>query len=339
MNFKVISKEALPSLYVSNYFLKQSLKSFLFISILVMSVNILFAQKTVPLYKEVPNSKPAPKYKEKAVTGKDGVIRISKVSIPEITIFQPKKSSDNNTAVIICPGGGYSILAYNLEGTTVAKILNSWGVTAIVLKYRLPSDSIMKDKSIGPLQDAQRAIQYARENAEQLNINPESIGIMGFSAGGHLASTLSTHFDKAYIDNPKNTSLRPDFSIFVYPVISFTDELTHMGSRNNLIGKNPSPELINDFSNELQVTEKTPPAFLVLAGDDKGVSPENSIRYYEALLKVHVPAELHIYQNGGHGFGTHNKTTKENWMEALKHWMQHNNFIHEKAGGNLATKN
>ena len=318
---------------------KSTLMRLVIAAFFFLSANVLFAQKTVPLYKEVPNSKPAPKYKEKSVTGKDGVIRISKVSVPEMAIFQPKVSLGNNTAVIICPGGGYSILAYNLEGTEVAKILNKWGVTAIVLKYRLPSDSIMKDKSIGPLQDAQRAIQYARENAAQLNINPESIGIMGFSAGGHLASTLSTHFDKAYIDNTKNTSLRPDFSILAYPVISFSDEYTHSGSRNNLIDKNPSAELIKEFSNELQVTEKTPPAFLVLAGDDKGVSPENSIRYYEALLKVHVPAELHIYQNGGHGFGTRNKTTKENWMETLKHWMQHNNFIREKAGGNMAMKN
>ena len=339
MNFKFIKKEALPFLSFRDYFFHSILKPLLFIPILVMLVNISFAQKTIPLYEQVPNSKPAPNYKEKALTGADGIIRISKVSVPEITIFQPKKSLENNTTVIICPGGGYSILAYNKEGTEVAKILNSWGVTAIVLKYRLPSDSIMEDKSIGPLQDAQRAIQYARENAAQLKINSESIGIMGFSAGGHLASTLSTHFNKAYIDNPKNTSLRPDFSILGYPVISFTDEFAHLGSRNNLIGKNPSPELIKKFSNELQVTEKTPPAFLVLAGDDKGVSPENSIRYYEALLKVHVPAELHIYQNGGHGFGTHNKTTKENWMQTLKHWMQHNNLIHEKAGGNLVSKN
>ncbi len=338
MNFKYIKKETLPFLSFRNDFLQQNFRLLLFISILVMSANLSFAQKTIPLYEQVPNSKPAPNYKEKSVTGADGVIRISNVSIPEITIFQPKKSLGNNTAVIICPGGGYSILAYNKEGTEVAKILNNWSVTAVILKYRLPSDSIMKDKSIGPLQDAQRAIQYVRENAAQLNINPESIGIMGFSSGGHLASTLSTHFDKAYIDNPKNTSLRPNFSILGYPVISFTDEFAHRGSRNNLIGKNPSPELIKEFSNELQVTEKTPPAFLVLAGDDKGVSPENSIRYYEALLKVHVPAELHIYQNGGHGFGTHNKTTKENWMETLKHWMQHNNFIHEKAG-NLVLKN
>lgn len=317
----------------------KKIKPLLFFTILSMSVHISFAQKTIPLYKVVPDSKPAPAYKEKAVTGKDGIIRISKVSVPQMTIFPPKKSIGRSTAIIICPGGGYSILAYNHEGTKVAKILNDWGVTAIVLKYRLPSDSIMIDKSIGPLQDAQRAIQYVRENAVQLKINPESIGIMGFSAGGHLASTLSTHYNKAYIDNPLNTSLRPDFSILLYPVISFSDELTHLGSRNNLLGKNPSPELIKEFSNELHVNEKTPPAFLALAGDDKGVSPENSIRYYEALLKAHVPAEMHIYQNGGHGFGTYNSTTKEDWMQTLKHWMQHNNFLREKAGGDLALKN
>ncbi|MDQ6890551.1 MAG: alpha/beta hydrolase, partial [Bacteroidota bacterium] len=203
------------------------------------------------------------------------------------------------------------------------------GITAIVLKYRLPSDSIMIDKSIGPLQDAQRALQYVRENAFQLNIDSAKIGIMGFSAGGHLASAASTHFNKSYIVNSQNTSLRPDFSILAYPVISFSNELTHLGSRNNLIGQNATSILINNFSNELQIAETTPPAFLVLAGDDKTVNPENSIKYYEALLKNHVPAELHIYQNGGHGFGTINRTTKDDWMESLKHWMQHNHFIQE----------
>ena len=308
-------------------FLKGKLKRLLFLFIPIILFNISYAQTTIPLYKEVPGSKPSLDYQEKADTGTDGIIRISKVSIPEITIFQPKKSSGKNTAIIICPGGGYGILAYNLEGTDVAKILNNWGVTAIVLKYRLPNDAIMIDKSIGPLQDAQRALQYIRENADQLNINPEDIGIMGFSAGGHLAATASTHFNKAYIANPHNTSLRPDFSILIYPVISFSDKLTHKGSRDNLIGQNASPGLINDFSNELQVTGKTPPAFLVLAEDDKTVNPENSIKYYDALLKNHVPAELHIYQNGGHGFGTNNRAIKDNWMESLKHWMQHNYFL------------
>ncbi len=314
-------------LFTKKNLLKRNLKSFLIIFILFMMHHFSSAQTTISLYKEIPNSKPAANYKEKADTGADGVIRISKVSVPEITIFQPEQSTGKNAAVIICPGGGYSILAYNLEGTVVAKILNSWGVTGIVLKYRLPSDEIMKDKSVGPLEDAQRAIQYVRENAAQLNINPDKIGIMGFSAGGHLASTASTHFDKDYIYNPNHISLRPDFSILGYPVISMMDSLTHRGSRDNLLGKNPSPETAKDFSNELQVTKNTPPTFIVLANDDNGVNPENSIKYYEALLKNHVPAEMHIYQNGGHGFGTRLLEGKDNWMDLVKVWMEHNEFL------------
>lgn len=292
-----------------------------------MSFSFSTAQSIIPLYKEVPNSKPDLNYKEKADTGKDGVIRISKLSIPDIEIFKAPNPGKKSTAVVICPGGGYSILAYNLEGTEVAKILNSWGVTAVVLKYRLPDDAIMKDKSIGPLQDAQRALQYVREHADGLNIDVQKVGIMGFSAGGHLASTASTHFQKSYIDNPKNISLRPDFSILGYPVISMTDSLAHLGSRENLLGKNPSEDLIKEFSNELQVTKNTPPTFLVLADDDNGVNPENSIKYYEALLKNHVPAEMHIFQNGGHGFGTRLLNGKDNWMDLLKVWMEHNDFI------------
>jgi acetyl esterase/lipase len=306
----------------SKYTWKVGLLVILFTTIVTFSM----AQTTIPLYNEVPNSKPALNYKEKADTMQDGVIIISKVSIPDITIFKPGHPDKNKPAVVICPGGGYAVLAYNLEGTEVAKIMNTWGVTAVVLKYRLPSDEIMKDKSIGPLQDAQRALQYVRENAAELNVNPNMIGIMGFSAGGHLASTASTHFDKAYISNPLNTSLRPDFSILGYPVISFTDSLTHMGSRDNLVGKNPSQEMIQNFSNELQVTEKTPPTFLVLASDDNTVNPENSINYYEALLRNKVPVEMHIFQNGGHGFGTH-LLAKNNWMENLKHWMEHNGYL------------
>ena len=303
------------------------LKSLSIIFILAMMYQFSSAQTTIPLYKEVPNSKPAANYKEKADTGADGVIRISKVSVPEITIFKPSKSNGKNSAVIICPGGGYGILAYNLEGTTVANILNNWGVTAVVLKYRLPSDEIMKDKSVGPIEDAQRAIEYVRENAEKLNIDPQKIGIMGFSAGGHLAATASTHFDKDYISNPNHISLRPDFSILAYPVISMIDSLTHKGSRNNLLGKNPSSEMAENFSNELQVTKNTPHTFLVLANDDNGVNPENSIKYYEALLRNHVHAELHIFQNGGHGFGTRILEKNDNWMDILRVWMQHNGFL------------
>lgn len=315
------------SLFTKRNLRRRYLKPFLIIFILFMTHHFSSAQTIIPLYKDVPNSRPAANYKEKADTGADGIIRISKVSVPEITIFPPGKSKGKNAAVIICPGGGYSILAYNLEGTTVAKILNDWGVTGVVLKYRLPSDEIMKDKSVGPIEDAQRAIQYVRENAAQLNINPDKIGIMGFSAGGHLAATASTHFDKDYISNPNHISLRPDFSILGYPVISMMDSLTHRGSRDNLLGKNPSAETAKNFSNELQVTKNTPPTFIVLANDDNGVNPENSIKYYEALLKNHVPAEMHIYQNGGHGFGTRILEKNDNWTDVLRVWMQHNDFF------------
>ena len=317
---------------MKNKELKNKWKPFLLLCFLMTLVSFSMAQTTIPLYREVPNSKPDRDYKEEADTMSNGVILIRNVSVPEITIFKPGVPDRNKPAVVICPGGGYAVLAYNLEGTEVAKMMNTWGVTAVVLKYRLPGDAIMKDKSIGPLQDAQRALQYVRENAKELDINPQMIGIMGFSAGGHLASTASTHFDNAYISNPLNTSLRPDFSILGYPVISFTDSLTHMGSRDNLVGKNPSQEMIRNFSNELQVTEKTPPTFLVLASDDKTVNPENSIEYYEALLKNKVPAEMHIYENGGHGFGTH-ILAGNNWMETLKHWMEHNGYLDNEEYG------
>src|SRR6185295_7666100 len=187
--------------------------------------------------------------------------------------------------------------------------------------------TIMIDKSIGPLQDAQRAIQLVRQNAAKWNIDPNRIGIMGFSAGGHLAATASTHFTKTVIDNPTSVSLRPDFSILLYPVISFMDSLAHMGSRNNLVGKDAPAAKVYEYSNELQVTAQTPPAFLVHAADDKTVKVQNSIRYYEALLKNGVLSELHIYPKGGHGFGMNNKTTPDHWMDRLKNWMQSNGWL------------
>jgi len=283
------------------------------------------AQRIINLYPgNIPNAKKT-ELKDIPQNPSEGLVR--RVVTPTLQMYLPENANASGTAIVICPGGGYAILAYNLEGTIVAKILNSWGVTAVVLKYRLPSDDIMKDKSVGPLEDAQSAIKYVRENATQLNINPQKIGIMGFSAGGHLAATASTHFDKDYISNPNHISLRPDFSILAYPVISMSETLTHMGSHDNLLGKNPSQEVVKKFSNELQVTKNTPITFLVLAGDDDTVNPENSIKYYEALLKNSVPAEMHIYQNGGHGFGTHLLEKKDNWMDVLRIWMEHNNLL------------
>ncbi len=282
------------------------------------------SQTVIPLYDKVPNSKPSEDKETSSNTG--GIFRISNVSVPEMTMYQPSNLK-LSAAVIICPGGGYGILAATHEGSDVAKAFNEWGITAFVLKYRLPNDAIMIDKTIGPLQDAQRAIQLVRQNAKQWNIDPNKIGIMGFSAGGHLASTASTHFKKPVIDNPDKISLRPDFSILIYPVISFNDSLTHKGSRNNLLGQNPAPEKIKEFSNELQVTAETPKAFLVHAKDDGGVTVDNSIQYYEALKKNKVSAELKLYEQGGHGFGMNNKTTDDSWMEHLKEWMKKNNLL------------
>ncbi len=290
-----------------------------------MAGQLAFAQSVMNLYEKVPNSKPSANKEESVTT--DNVLRISKVSVPTLTMYTPAAVNEKKAAIIICPGGGYARLAASHEGSDVAKEFNEWGITAFVLKYRLPDDTIMPDKTIGPLQDAQRAIQMVRENAGKWNIDPNRIGIMGFSAGGHLASTASTHFNKAVIDNPANISLRPDFSVLLYPVISFTDSLAHVGSRNNLIGKDVVPAKIIEYSNELQVTPQTPPAFLVHAGDDQTVKVQNSIRYYEALLKNNVSAELHLYPKGGHGFGMNNKTTNDKWMERLKNWLQSNGWL------------
>ena len=289
------------------------------LSLVLIACGLLQAQTVMPLYEKVPNSRPSPNREESVTT--DNMTRISKVSVPTLTMYTPANPNTKKAAVIICPGGGYVRLSVTHEGSDVAKIFNDWGITAFVLKYRLPDDTIMVDKSIGPLQDAQRAIQLVRENAAKWNIDPGRIGIMGFSAGGHLASTASTHFNNAVIDNPANISLRPDFSILIYPVISFTDSLAHMGSRTNLIGKSPTSQKVIEYSGELLVTPQTPPAFLVHAGDDKTVKVENSIQYYLSLLKNNVGAELHIYPKGGHGFGMNNKTTGDRWMERLKNWL------------------
>ncbi len=229
---------------------------------------------------------------------------------PTLSLYFPPEVKSNATAVIICPGGGYGRLAIPHEGSAVGAWLNANGIVAIVLKYRLPNSAIMKNKAIGPLQDIQEAVRIVRKNARQWQINPGKIGVMGFSAGGHLASTIATHFEDK-IDEADTVSARPDFSILIYPVISMNPEITHKGSSINLLGETPGPELVASFSNELQVTANTPPAFMVHAADDKSVPVENSIAYLLALKKNSVPAELHIYEKGGHGFGMGNNRGTE----------------------------
>lgn len=292
---------------------------------LMLITTVTFAQqKPMPLYPNgVPNSKLTPAtYIEKM----DENSFASHVSVPVLIPYFPAKDKANGTAVIICPGGGYSGLSMENEGSSIAMAFNNIGVAAFILKYRLPSDSIMVDKTIGPLQDAQRAIQMIRQNAAAWNINPNKVGIIGFSAGGHLASTAITHFNKAVIENSANVNLRPDFGILLYPVISFGPQ-AHVGSRENLIGKSPSQELIDLYSNEKQVTANTPPTFLVHAEDDDVVPVQNSLMFYDALLQNKVKAEMHIYQAGGHGFGLHNQTTKDLWFDRLTNWMDENGWL------------
>jgi acetyl esterase/lipase len=284
------------------------------------------AQTVMPLYPgPIPNSKPSPD-REWSETDK-GILLIRKVSRPTLTVYAPADGTASGTAVIICPGGGYSLLAAAHEGADVAKKFAEMGVTAFVLKYRIPDDSTMLSRETGPLQDAQQAIRMVRMEADRWKIRPDRIGILGFSAGGHLASTAGTHFNQVTIPDPEHTSLRPDFMILIYPVISFRDSIGHLGSRENLIGKNPSPAKIDAYSNEEQVTAQTPPAFLIHAGDDDVVKPANSILFYEALLRNHVPAELHLFQEGGHGFGLALRAEKESWIDLGRHWMALNHFI------------
>lgn len=289
-----------------------------FISALFM--NLVQGQETLPLYPNgIPNSKPAPN-EEKQEVRDNGMVIVSEISVPTLLAFFPSRPA-SRTAVIIFPGGGYHINAIKHEGLDIAKKLNEWGVTAFVLKYRIPNDATMANKEIGPLQDAQQAIRMVRENAAKWNIDADKIGIMGFSAGGHLASTAATHYKKSVLPDVRSQNLRPDFLILGYPVISFSDSIGHIGSRNNLLGTAPSKEKVREYSNEFHVTAETPPTFIIHASDDKAVLPANSIAFYESLIKHQVPAELHIYERGGHGFGIDNPTTDEKWMESLRHWL------------------
>jgi len=298
------------------------MKRFLFFVLLLNNALMVNSQTVIPLYKDsIPNSKPTANIESATYEGENKILIVHHVSQPSLTVFLAPKDKANGKAVIICPGGGYSILAASHEGYDVAKRFNEMGVTAFVLKYRIPNDNTMINKEIGPLQDAQCAIQMVRERAKEWNIKTDRIGIMGFSAGGHLASTAGTHFDRPVIENKSNISLRPDFMILIYPVISFDDSIGHIGSRDNLLGKNPSEEKIKYYSNELQVNSSTPPSFLVHAENDEAVKVQNSLYFFEALQKNKVPAELHIYPKGGHGFGMHNPTTKEDWVLCLKGWL------------------
>jgi acetyl esterase/lipase len=298
---------------------------FLTLFVFLMIKPCLAQNQLIPLWEGDP-----PNYRETGeVTIWDtaDIVRIRNVQKPDMAVFLPSKKNATGEAVVICPGGGYRILAYDWEGSDIARWLNSKGIAAFVLKYRLPGSrsNIVPHKS--PLMDAQRAMRMVRSSAEQWNVDPGRIGVMGFSAGGHLASTLSTHFDAGDPSSPdpvERVSCRPDFSVLVYPVISFNSTFTHSGSRQALLGDDPPGELVEYYSNETQVTPETPPAILIHSGDDTSVPVENSIRYFEALRANRIPAELHIYPYGGHGFSLAiGKGHLSTWPDRVIEWIRY----------------
>jgi acetyl esterase/lipase len=283
---------------------------YLIISLLTFTA-FINAQQEIKLYPNGPKENNGITEKEVMQRG-DFVINISE---PRMYYYAAPKEKATGTAVLICPGGGYMGVSVIKEGEEIAKWFNELGVTAFVLYYRMPNGH-----TTIPLTDAQTALKIIQKRANEWNITKEKIGIMGFSAGGHLASTVGTHF--------KTKSQRPAFMILGYPVVTMKKELTHGGSRKNLIGENPTPAIENLYSNELQVTINTPPTFIVHNRDDKVVPIENSIQIYKALLDKKVVAELDTFAVGGHGFGMRKHGIPvDNWPNLLKTWLKNNKLI------------
>mgnify|MGYP001326557012 FL=1 len=301
------------------------MKKFSISIIMIFCLQLILAQKDkISLY---PEGIPCKSNLETELDYDSSGRIFKKVSDPEIWYYpsDKMKGKENNVAVLVIPGGGYWGLWFDKEGVDVAKWLNNIGVSAFVLKHRLPHWESKDCRSKVALMDAQRAMRIIRKNSKIWNIDSNKIGVLGFSAGGHLASTLSTHHDNGLdLSDLKieKTSSRPDFSILVYPVITMNRPYAHNGSRENLLGKIPSQEYLDYYSNDLQVREDTPPAILIHSDDDKGVLPENSIQYYLALRKYNIPAALHIWEDGGHGYGLGNdKGSIKSWAKICEEWM------------------
>jgi len=279
-------------------------------------------KKVIPLWEKVPNQKIS---NEQELIKHGDIVSVSNVQNPSFEVFLAPKQLAIKKAVIIFPGGGYGNLGIDYEGTDFAKWLNSKGITAFVLKYRLPNSKTLITPHLAPLQDAQRAIRLIRYNASKWNIDKDKIGLLGFSAGGHLASTLATQYNyKSYKfqDKADKLSARPDFIALIYPVISMNESLTHKGSKFNLLGEKPSKKMIDFFSNELQVSKKTPSTFILHCTDDKIVPIENSLLFFKALKENNIPAEIHIYPKGGHGFAfAKDSLHLNNWPVLLSKWL------------------
>jgi acetyl esterase/lipase len=253
--------------------------------------------------------------------GAPGALGTADADKPSLTAYLPAHEKANGTAVVVCPGGGYHALAMDHEGTQIAAWLNAHGIAAFILKYRLGP----KYHHPVELGDVQRAIRTVRHGAGEFHIAPDRIGVWGFSAGGHLASTAATHFDRGDANAPDpidREGCRPDFAILCYPVITMSD-YTHSGSRDNLLGEDPDPALLEYLSNEKQVTAATPPTFLFATTDDEAVPVENSLMFYAALRRYGVPAEMHLYEHGKHGVGLAQKDpVLSSWTDRLNDWLK-----------------
>jgi len=299
------------------------MKQILFYIFFMALINSINAQEILKLWSDkIPYSTGIVGQEEYTDQG-----HVRNIQDPTITVYLPDKEKATGAAVVICPGGGYSVLAIKHEGHDVAKWFTEFGVAGIVLKNRLPTSENITEKSEVAMTDAQRAVRMVRFYAPEWGIMPDKIGIMGFSAGGHLASTVGTHFDYGLADSSdpiQKISCRSDFMILMYPVISMSEDFMHSGSMKNLLGENPSSDQMLRFSNDKQVTVETPPTILIHSSDDKGVPVANSIKFYEALQKNGIPSELHIYNSGGHGYGLgRNDGTSHNlWTETCEAWMQ-----------------
>jgi acetyl esterase/lipase len=308
--------------------MKKDIKLFKLFFLFLSINNYCYSQKQIILIwnTTIPGEIKNSNYTEKEVYKESILQKKYNVTNPTLTIYKPEKP--NGTSILIFPGGGYQHLSMEKEGSKIAEWLNSMQITAFVVKYRLPSDLIMEDKTIGPLQDAQEAIKIVRKNAKQWKLDENKIGVIGFSAGGHLASTLATKFDeKTYASKDNTISSRPDFTLLIYPVISMKNEITHSSSKTSLLGNNPTELLVEKFSNENHVTIQTPPTFIVHTSDDKSVSVMNSINYYLALKEKKIDAELHLYEKGGHGFGLGSKETSQFWVIDCTNWLKKHNFL------------
>lgn len=280
---------------------------------------------TIPLWDaNIPNYQET--REENIETFRDELEICTLIAKPEMLVYLPAKRNANGQAVLLIPGGGYEVIVHVWEGVDVAKWLNAHGIAAFVLKYRLPhaKSNIKREKS--PLLDSARAIRIIRANADKWYIDKDNIGVMGFSAGGHVASTLATHFDRSVLelrDKIDSLSARPDFTILIYPVISMSADYTHEGSRYFFLGENPAKDLMEYYSNEKHITEDTPPTFLVHSSDDVVVPVENSIGFHKALIKKNVNAEMHIFQHGEHGFSLANGHRNiEVWKTLCIQWLK-----------------